>query len=343
MNNSKVTILGAGITGMAIASQMPKGCDITIVARNLPGDPDSLEWASPWAGAVWMSKLPSDEWEQKMQLEAFYGWWKLAYTYPESSVRRIDMWDIVDTVPQDQIWYMNKLPNFRVLTKEELPEGAPFGMAYTSIVVTPSIFLPWMRKRLEASGVKFQRMNISSLADLEGLGHDVLINASGVGARHLKDCADVKMLPVRGQTVLVKTNLDKIWIRRGLKDYTYALPRLDGTAILGGIKQHGSTETAVNTDLRAEIFRRINEQIPWAFPSADPQDFEVVRDIVGLRPETPIVRIEKESIGGQKVVHAYGHQGMYILSWGMAREACRLVQELLDQAPGVGAMQMSKL
>jgi D-amino-acid oxidase len=170
---------------MAIASQLPKRCDTTIVARNLPGDPDSHEWASPWAGAVWMIKLPSNKWEQKMQLEAFRGWWKLAYTNPESSVRRIEMWDLVDFIPQEQIWYKNKLPGFRILSKEELPEGAPFGMAYKSIVLTPPVFLPWMRRRLEGSGVKFQRMTVSSLSDLEGMGHDVLVNASGVGARDL--------------------------------------------------------------------------------------------------------------------------------------------------------------
>lgn len=240
------------ITGMAIASQLPKGCDITIVARNLPGDPESHEWSSPWAGAIYMSKLPSSEWEQKMEWTSFQTMWKLAYMHPESSVRRIDMWDIVDFIPKDQIWYMNKMPEFRILSKDELPEGAPFGMAYKSVVLTPQVFLPWLKRRLEASGVVFKRLTVSSLKDLKGMGHDVLINASGVGAKHLRDSADTNMRPVRGQTILVKSDLDKIFIRRG-KDYTYALPRGDGTVILGGIKQHGSVETAVNKDLRANV------------------------------------------------------------------------------------------
>jgi hypothetical protein len=64
----------ASVTGLAIAATLPKHYEITIVARNLPGEPDSQEWASPWAGAVWMGIADSCEAEQKMQLDAFAYW-----------------------------------------------------------------------------------------------------------------------------------------------------------------------------------------------------------------------------------------------------------------------------
>lgn len=97
-----------------------------------------------------------------------------------------------------------------------------------------------MAKRLESSGVIFLRQSVNSLADLKGLGHDVLINATGCGSKFLRDVADPNIQEVRGQTILVKTNYDKIMMRHG-KDYTYVIPRLDGTAILGGIKQVDNT------------------------------------------------------------------------------------------------------
>lgn len=223
-----------------------------MVARNLPGDPESTEWASPWAGAVFMGMAGSNEKEQRRQLESFWVWWRQALRYPESSVRQVEMEDLIDDATVDKVWYANKLPDFRVMSKEELPEGAPFGMAYKSVIITPSVYLVWLRKRLEASGVKFKRLTVNSLADLRGMGHDILINASGVGARHLKDVADQRMQEVRGQTVLVESKFNKIWIRRG-KDYTYALGRPDGTTILGGIKQYNSTVTKVDDDLRADV------------------------------------------------------------------------------------------
>lgn len=237
---------------MAIASQLPKNYDITIVARNLPGDPESTEWASPWAGAVFMGMDGSTEREQKMQLDAFSVWWKIALRHPESSVRQVEMEDLIDSSSVDKVWYRNKLPDFRVMSKEELPEGASFGMSYKSIILIPSVFLLWLRKRLEASGVKFKRMSVSSLADLRGMGHDVLVNATGIGPRYLKDVADKRVQEVRGQTVLVKSEFHKIWIRRG-KDYTYVLGRPDGTAIMGGIKQFDSTVTKVDENLRSDV------------------------------------------------------------------------------------------
>lgn len=83
-------------------------------------------------------------------------------------------------------------------------------------------------------------MNLKGLSDLSGFGHDVLVNATGWGAKFLADVADQDVQQIRGQTLLIKTDYDKIFMRHG-KDYTYVIPRLDGTAIVGGIKQIGET------------------------------------------------------------------------------------------------------
>lgn len=85
------------------------------------------------------------------------------------------------------------------------------------------------------------------------MGHDILINCSGCGARFLKDVADENMKLVRGQTVLVKTDYDNILIRRGKTEYTYALGRGDGTAILGGTKNWGSDDKEVHPETRADV------------------------------------------------------------------------------------------
>lgn len=147
------------------------------------------------------------------------------------------------------------------MAKEELPEGVELGMSCThirpalrpnrsafadrvpadkTVVLTPPVFLPWLAKRLETSGVIFQRKDVKTLRELKGYGHDVLVNATGCGAKFLHDVADRGVQQVRGQTTLVKTDFDRIVMRHG-KDYTYVIPRLDGTAILGGIKQTGTT------------------------------------------------------------------------------------------------------
>ncbi|KAH7240448.1 hypothetical protein MRS44_013042 [Fusarium solani] len=83
----KVTILGAGVTGMMAAASLPRNYNVTIVAEHLPGDYDTKEWASPYAGAIWVGVYQSSPWEQKMQLEGLMGLLRLAETNPESSVR----------------------------------------------------------------------------------------------------------------------------------------------------------------------------------------------------------------------------------------------------------------
>ncbi|KAJ5579710.1 uncharacterized protein N7459_005695 [Penicillium hispanicum] len=330
----RVTIVGAGIVGLTAASLLPSTCDITVVARNLPGDELSHEWASPWAGAVFLGLAGSSPREQKMQLESFAFWWQLAKRHPESSVRIIEMNDIQDDLPLEQVWYRDQMPEFRVMRPEELPKGASLGMSYKSVVITPHVFLPWLRKRLERSGVKFVRRNLTSLADVKGSGYDVLVNATALGARYLTDVADEHMVQVRGQTVLAKTNYNKIFMRHG-KDYTYVIPRLDGTAVLGGIKQYGNASTELDDSITEDILRRVHENLPHQFSGPNLTDFDVIRHNVGVRPDRPTgVRVEKEVKDGEKIVHAYGTGGGgYVFAWGVAKEASRLVGEFLFETP----------
>lgn len=106
----------------------------------------------------------------------------------------------------------------------------------TTVVLDPNIFLPWLKQKLETSGVKFKRMNLASLADAHHLGHDVLINATGAGPKYLDDIQDESMELLKGQTMIIKSDYNKSFMRDDGKDYTYVIPRLDGTVILGGIR-----------------------------------------------------------------------------------------------------------
>lgn len=51
----KIVIVGAGVIGLTIAhlltaeTSKTSGWEVSIVARDMPGDVDSTGWASPWA------------------------------------------------------------------------------------------------------------------------------------------------------------------------------------------------------------------------------------------------------------------------------------------------------
>lgn len=157
-----------------------------------------------------------------------------------------------DSRTLEEIWFRDKVPEFGVIPDKERIPGTTVGFKYRTIVLTPMVFLPWLRSKLEATGVKFHRATVRSLDDLKAMGHDILINAAGIGPLRLEDVKDTKVQEVRGQTVLVKSKFDKLFVRNG-DNYTYVFARGDGTTVLGGIKQFGSTEKQVDSDIRADV------------------------------------------------------------------------------------------
>ncbi|KAH7124895.1 hypothetical protein B0J13DRAFT_628204 [Dactylonectria estremocensis] len=293
----KVTILGAGVTGMMVAASLPKDYNVTIVAEHLPGDYDTKEWASPYAGAIWVGVHQSSPREQKMQLEGLMGLWRLAETNPESS-------------------YAGKVPEFRFLNQEELPEGAIYGMKYKTIVLTPQKFLTWLYERLKSRGIEFRQTRVYSLADLEGLGHDVLINASGIGAENLKDVMEKNLTPWRLQCVVAKApvSYDRLFIRRGDGGYySTAFSRLDGTIYVRGVLSENDRDLSVSEEQRA---KNAHNNQPDVFPSPDPKDWHILYN--------------HEIVDSQRVIYAYGQNaGGYVYSFSLSHEVVNLTEDYL--------------
>lgn len=242
---------------MIVAASLPKEYDVTIVAEHMPGDNHTKEWASPWAGAIWVGVHSSRPNEQKMQLEGFAGLWRIAERHPESSARQIQMTEIMDRGTKSDVWYSDKLPGFRFLSDNELPKGAIYGMSYWTVVLTPQKFLPWLQDKLKARGVQFLRTKVNALSDLQGLGHDVLINASGFGAETLQDVKEQNIKSWRLQCVVARNEnnrYDRLFIRRGPNGYySTAFSRLDGTVYVGGVLTEGSRDVTISDEHRAQV------------------------------------------------------------------------------------------
>ena len=167
---------------------------------------------------------------------------------PSQRIKAVYIRDNKDT--DEDIWWRGMMPDYRVMDPSELPAsaGAKIAITYTSMVMVAPRYIEWLRKRVEAKGVKFVRATVSSFdefrtpSDKFGPVPDVLINATGNGARELLGDLDVE--PIRGQTILLRDTdgqLSKQMMLRSGNDYCYIIPRLDGTVIIGGIKDHGST------------------------------------------------------------------------------------------------------
>lgn len=151
------------------------------------------------------------------------------------------MCEIMEYGSPDDIWYARLLPGYGLLKQEELPPRAVFGVTYQTVVISPPVFLPWLRSRLEARGVQFQRAKVESLADLRHLKHHILINATGAQSRNLQDVADKSLVSYWLQSIIIKSDFHGAYIYRGKNGFYFNMfGRGDGTAYIGGIKDMGS-------------------------------------------------------------------------------------------------------
>ncbi|RSL75632.1 hypothetical protein CEP51_010691 [Fusarium floridanum] len=334
-----ITILGAGVTGMTIASQLPIDYKITIVGKHLPGDPDDFNFASNWAGACWVGVPDSSPRDQKLQLDSYAGLWKIASKHPDSGLRISQVTEIMEAGSPETIWFKSKIRGFRFLNPDELPPRATWGMTYKSIIISPPVFLKWMRARLEARGVEFKRMSFENLDDLKSLGHDILVNASGASSKDLPGVADKTLIPCRLQSIVMEKDWDQGFIYRGRDGYYFNIfGRPDGTCYVGGFKDFGIDDRTVYDEQRQTILARGHHVLPDVMESERPEDYKILYDIATSyflrRQEHGGARVEREVINGQKVVHAYGQEaGGFTYSFGMARAASELVAQYAYELP----------
>lgn len=234
-----------------------------------------------------------------------------------------------DRADDSSIWYRKLYPEMKSIPKPDLPPGSTLGFQYRGLVGDPNVFLPWIFTTLQHMGVKFLRRSISTLQELEeATGAEILINASGLGAREL--ASDSKVYPVRGQTMFVVCpDEDSVHYKQTVllqgSQYTYAIPRKhSGGIILGGVSEPHDTSSAVSESTRVDILARVNKMTGGKFKWVD-LDRHVRRDIVGFRPSREGgLRVERD----RHVVHAYGAGGLgYLYAFGVAKEVRQLVSQ----------------
>lgn len=163
-----IAILGAGIIGitssLVLAHAYPNS-KITLVAKHFPGD-RSIEYTSPWAGANWSSMANDNGLLEKYDEVTFRAFGALIDGQNvhgcrvvqkgegnEAGLGRQQMWAVLDapieetnlrTPATGRIWYDELVGGLRNLTKEELPEGAVFGLEFPSTFrINTQVYLQW--------------------------------------------------------------------------------------------------------------------------------------------------------------------------------------------------------
>ncbi|KAG1787779.1 uncharacterized protein HD556DRAFT_1246378 [Suillus plorans] len=356
-----LVILGAGVTGLTIAyiaaCDSDVDFDITIIARDMPGDWHSQAWASPFAGASW-SPNPlgaTDERVRRWEQISFDRLWDMA---PSGLVKRAPAKVLGETDGLlSTIWWQDLVRDFRLLSGSEVPASCKVGAAFTTVTVNPFEYLPWLRSELESRGVVFRRQYIRSLDEVKPLvgKTGLLVNATSLGSRSLIGVEDTAVYPIRGQSIIVeRTGLEEfVAVRSGqsvLRLPTSITPRPGltqmNTASLNGTYQVESWDTSLDMSAAKGILERCSV----IAPCLKEEGTKILMHTVALRPDRkggPRVEAERISLplvrsdglapnpGGDAeqqqditVIHAYGMGATgYQRSWGVAIEVLSLLKE----------------
>jgi D-amino-acid oxidase len=306
----RVLVVGAGVIGLSCAVRLlERGHDVAVVARDLP-----LETTSAVAAAIWYPYLAHppervDAWARTTYAELA----RLAEDPTTASAAGVVLRPGTEVLrePAPMPPFVMAVPGAAVAS--DVPDGYRSGWTFDAPVVEMPVYLRWLAGRVEELGGTLTRMALAALPDRA----EVVVDASGLGARRLAD--DATVTPVRGQVLYVEqVGVDRWWLDDA--GPTYVVPR-SRDVVVGGTEEHGEWDRTPQPQVAAQVLARAVALEP-ALRRA-----RVLGHRVGLRPARPTVRLEEgRSASGTRVVHCYGHGGAGVtLSWGCADEVAALV------------------
>ncbi|ROV99484.1 hypothetical protein VMCG_06302 [Cytospora schulzeri] len=380
-----IVVVGAGVVGLTTALLLAKegGNEVTVVAKHMPGDYD-IQYTSPWAGANYlpMSTQENSRWERRTWPELK----RLAVEVPEAGIHLQSEWiasstpyhcfthlgltwgptqpnnpvknGLSDALFDENPWYSTFL-DYRKLGPDELPAGMAYGHEIGSVCINTALYLPWLVGQCRKHGVVLKRAVLDHISEAATMSHtsgekekkkaDIIVNCTGVMACKLGGVMDTKVVPARGQVVVVRNETPVMHVPSstddGPEELTYTMTRAaGGGTILGGTYQKGNWDANPDPNVANRIMQRVVTMFPEITGGRGVEGLDVIRHGVGLRPyREGGVRLEREVIDGTWVVHNYGHAGWgYQGSYGTAERAVELVHEIQGKAV-VSTQEKSKL
>ncbi|KAL8803882.1 MAG: hypothetical protein Q9200_006044 [Gallowayella weberi] len=356
MAQTRIVIVGAGVAGLTTALLLTREerYQITVAAKHMPGDYD-IEYASPWAGANYSPISGAGTEAAERDKNTWPELENLAKHSPESDYAIYNRTKDVNTSTGRYLgqrlmaepWYKDIVPNFRQLSGEQLGSEYDNGHAFTTVCINTAIYLPWLASQCLLKGVVFKRANLNHISDAANIHHsgkkaDVIVNCTGLSARKLGGVEDQNMMPIRGQTVLVRNEAHVMCLSSGTDDgeeeVCYLMQRAaGGGTLLGGSYQRGNWDSQLDPSLAIRIMKRAVDLCPALTGGKGIEHLDIIRQGVGLRPHRQGgTRIETEKIDGVWTVHNYGHGGFgYQSSYGCSKEVVKLVGEAVTPKPNL--------
>lgn len=94
---------------------------------------------------------------------------------------------------------------------DQLPPGINNASRFQSVCINTAVYLPWLVSQSRKNGVVFKRGVFKHVADAANAHHsgnkaDLVVNCTGLSSKFLGGVKDDKLMPARGQVVVVRND-----------------------------------------------------------------------------------------------------------------------------------------
>lgn len=293
-----MAVAGGGVIGLMTAwTALHRGWRVEVISDRDLADVTSMKAAASFKP----SKVAEHEETVALLWNSWHGWEEFARDERfRVGVRKHQHWEAM-SAPKEDPWYRDVMRDFVRHEFPHVPGGYRFGWRYETFFIDMPVFLPRLQSELQALGAVFHRRHLISLQELQDLPADVVVNATGLGAKGLTQ--DPDLYPIRGHVVLADPQPAMDWSISA--DGFYVYPR-QGDTVLGGTEDTACDHEQPDPQL-AHLLIRANQRI---LPDLRPEDPAWSQRIhAGLRPfRRGRIRLERDP-AYPKIIHCYGHGG----------------------------------
>jgi D-amino-acid oxidase len=209
----EVIILGAGVTGLQIASSLLQtgNYSVTVVAQHFPGDYD-IEYTSPWAGGFWRShvgKGPEDAEVREWDKATYHEWKRLLvemqgkvnWNRAEPLTRQVEKivglglrkslilfsTETFETKSDGSgLWWKDTVSHFSILTPPALQDvricknekggeqKLHFGLEFDTVCIDVPRYLSYLKENIEKLGAKLVKHKVSTDRGVESVVKELM-------------------------------------------------------------------------------------------------------------------------------------------------------------------------
>nr|CAD7572145.1 unnamed protein product [Timema californicum] len=291
----RVAVVGGGVIGLttavALQERLLPSVDVTVLSENFSPDTTGDGAAGLWEPYITGNTSVTNitKWAGQTY-RMFRELWQRE-DGQEVGLSMLPITNLTDHLSDNTPSFWSEVVmGYRMLDPAQLARlgkehGSKYtkGYTYVTFICEATKFLPYLQNRLLAGGGHLVRRKVTSLDELAREDYRVIVNCTGLQARHL--VGDTSVVPVRGQVLRVSAPWQNEVIIDLSGDGHHIIPNQE-SVVIGGTHQEGSWDLNVDpkdTQYILEGCKRIKPALKHA---------PLQRAWVGLRPSRSSVRLE---------------------------------------------------